>query len=73
MQELFLVEAARNKVFPIGGGVYIPVFAPQEQKASTLTEWTFFAGQTRIPEAMAPKFTSGFSTVPTENQTPSRF
>jgi len=62
MQDIFTMEAAKNKVFPIGGGLYIPVFAPQEQKASELTEWTFFEGQTRIPESMAPKFASGFST-----------
>jgi len=61
MQDIFTVEAGNNKVFPIGGGLYIPVFAPQEQKASTLTEWTFFEGHTRIPESMAPKFQSGFS------------
>jgi arylsulfatase len=62
MQDIFTVEATRNKVFPIGGGVHIPIFAPQEQKASTLTEWTFFEGHTRIPESLAPKFASGFST-----------
>jgi len=62
MQDIFTVEATRNKVFPIGGGIYIPTFAPQEQKASTLTEWTFYPGHTRIPESMAPKFASGFST-----------
>jgi len=62
MQDIFMVEAGDNKVFPIGGGTYIPVFAPQEQKASTLTEWTFFEGHSRIPESMAPKFGSGFST-----------
>ncbi len=62
MQDIFTMEATRNKVFPIGGGIYIPTFAPQEQKASTLTEWTFYPGHTRIPESMAPKFASGFST-----------
>ena len=62
MQDIFTMEATSNKVFPIGGGLYIPVFAPEEQKASTLTEWTFFEGQTRVPESMAPKFASGFST-----------
>jgi len=62
MQDIFTMEATKNKVFPIGGGVYIPVFAPQEMKASNLTEWTFFEGHTRIPESMAPKFASGFST-----------
>jgi arylsulfatase len=62
MKEIFTIEATRNKVFPLGGGLYLPMFAPQELKASTLTEWTFSEGQTRIPESMAPKFASGFST-----------
>jgi arylsulfatase A-like enzyme len=61
MQDVYTMEATKNKAFPIGGGLYIAVFAPQEQKASNLTEWTFHEGQTRIPESMAPKFASGFS------------
>jgi arylsulfatase len=31
--------------------------------SSPLTEWSFYAGQDRIPEALAPKFTSGRSTL----------
>ena len=34
-------------------------------RASALTEWTLYQGQTRIVEALAPKFTSGFSTLST--------
>ena len=62
MEDFFTMEATKNKVFPLGGGLYLPTFAPQELKASTLTEWTFFEGQTRVPESLAPKFASGFST-----------
>jgi arylsulfatase len=62
LQDIYMVEAGSNKVFPIGGGLYTTVFAPQEIKASTLTEWTFREGQARVPESMAPKFQSGFST-----------
>ncbi len=62
MQDIFMVEAGTNKVFPLGGGLYLPTFAPQELKASRLTEWTFSEGQARIPESLAPKFASGFST-----------
>ena len=61
MQDIFTIEATKNHVFPIGGGLYTSTFAPQEMKASRLTEWTFFEGQGRIPESMAPKFASGFS------------
>ena len=61
MQEYFTMEATRNNVFPIGGGIYLLTFAPQELRASKLTEWTFSEGITRVPESMAPKFSSGFS------------
>jgi len=61
MQDYFTVEAARNNVFPLGGGIYLLNFKPQDLKGSKLTEWTLYEGQTRIPESMAPKFSTGFS------------
>jgi arylsulfatase len=61
MQNLFTMEATRNNVFPLGGGIYLINFDPQNLKGSTLTEWTFSEGHTRIPESMAPKSSSGFS------------
>ena len=65
MKDMFTMEATRNKVFPIGGGLYIPAYHPAEQRASTLKEWDFFPGQTRIAEVLAPRFTSGHSTLST--------
>jgi arylsulfatase len=65
MKDLFTMEATKNKVFPIGGGLYMPVYHPEEMLASKLTEWNFFPGQTRIAETLAPKFVSGFSTLAT--------
>ncbi len=62
MKEAFLIEGVKNKVFPIGGSLYAIAYHPEEIKASTLTEWNMYEGMTRIPEAMAPKFQSGFST-----------
>jgi arylsulfatase A-like enzyme len=64
LKEMFMVQAATNQVLPIGAGIYLAL-NPQDARASALTEWEFFPGQTRIPEAMAPKFTSGFSTLAT--------
>lgn len=61
MKDQFLMEAVRNKVLPIGGGYYIPAYHPDEMRASNLTQWTFYEGQVRIAESLAPKFTSGFS------------
>ena len=62
MQDAFLVEAEKNKVFPIGGSLYIVAYHPEEMKATTLSTWNLYAGMTRIPESQAPKFMSGFST-----------
>ena len=61
LKETFTMQATENKVFPVGGAFYTSALHPEEIRASTLTEWTFFPGQTRIPESMAPKFVSGFS------------
>jgi arylsulfatase A-like enzyme len=61
LQDMFMVQAAKNNVLPIGGGLYTGVYHPEEARASSLTEWTLYEGQTRIVESLAPKFTSGFS------------
>jgi arylsulfatase len=64
MREQFIMEATKNKVLPVGGGLYMGLH-PDELRASNLKEWTFSEGQTRIPEPLAPKFTSGFSSLAT--------
>jgi len=62
MKDAFLVEGVKNKVFPIGAGLYTVAYHPEEMKATTLTEWNMYEGMTRIAESQAPKFMSGFST-----------
>ena len=54
MKEIFLIEAARNKALPIGGGLWIPVLHPELRIAPLNTEWTFFGDTVRIPEFAAP-------------------
>jgi len=61
MKALFDKEATDNLVYPIGASMYTMLFSPSELPSSPLKEWTFYEGQTRIPESMAPKFTSGRS------------
>ena len=61
MKDSFTMQATENKVFPVGGAFYTSALHPEEIRSSTLTEWTFFPGQVRIPESMAPKFVSGRS------------
>jgi arylsulfatase len=61
LKEIFMQEASDNKVFPIGASMYTAFFSPAEMPSSPLSEWNFYEGQVRIPEAIAPKFASGRS------------
>ena len=54
MQELFLIEATKNKALPIGGGLFIPVFHPELRVSPPNTEWTFPGDFVRMPEFTAP-------------------
>lgn len=63
LKALFDEEATKNNVFPIGASMYTAFYSPSAMPTSPLTEWPFFEGQDRIPEAMAPKFLSGRSSL----------
>ena len=54
MKEMFLIEAAKNKALPIGGGLWVPVLHPELRIAPPYTEWTFSGDITRMPEFCAP-------------------
>ena len=62
MKDTFIVEATKNKVFPIGAGLYTVAYHPEDVKASTLTEWNLYPGMSRLAESQSPKYQSGFST-----------
>ena len=63
LKAVFDKEATDNLVYPIGAGLYTALYNSSEMPSSPLTEWSFFEGQSRIPEAIAPKFASGRSTL----------
>jgi arylsulfatase len=63
LKSVFDQEAAANLVYPVGASYYTTLFSPSELPSSPLKEWSFYAGQDRIPEALAPKFISGESTL----------
>ena len=63
LKALFEEEASKNSVFPIGAAIYTAIYSPSEMPSTALTQWSFFEGQDRIPESMAPKFVSGRSTL----------
>jgi len=58
MKKLFLVEAEKNNVLPVGGGLYAGIH-PEDMKRSSNTAWTLFEGMTRIPESEAPNVRNG--------------
>ncbi len=63
LKDLFDQEATANLVYPIGGSYYTAFYHPSEMPSSSLTQWSFYEGQDRIPESLAPKFVSGRSTL----------
>ncbi|WP_336502588.1 arylsulfatase [Microbacterium paraoxydans] len=54
MKRLFAAEAARNSVYPVGGGLWVPVFHPELRISTPYREWNFAGDITRIPEFIAP-------------------
>ncbi|MBL9145143.1 MAG: arylsulfatase [Verrucomicrobiaceae bacterium] len=70
MKSLFLVEAAKNKDLPIGGGLWTPIFHPEDAPATPYTEWTFNGAITGMPEFTAPKLGKFDNTVSMELDVP---
>ncbi len=54
MKELFAIEAARNSVYPIGGGLWIPALHPELRISTPYREWNFGPDIIRMPELCAP-------------------
>ncbi len=54
MREMFAIEAARNAVLPIGGGLWVPVYHPELRISPPYREWEFAGDMVRMPEFCAP-------------------
>lgn len=54
MKDVFTMEFAKNKGYPIGGGLFIPVMRPDLRISTPYTEWTFSGNINRMPEFTAP-------------------
>jgi arylsulfatase len=71
MKALFIEESKKNKNVPIGGGLWsTAMFHPEDAPAPTLTEWSFDAPITRMPESAAPKLGKNSSLVTMEVDAP---
>jgi arylsulfatase len=71
MKDWFTIEASRNRVFPVGGGLFIPL-NPTRTKASTQTEWSFPDGVVRTPEFVAPNLRSRSNVVTVDAEFPEK-
>ena len=68
MRELFAIEAARNQVLPIGGGLWVPIFHPELRITPPYREWEFPGEITRMPEFCAPALGNKNNTVTVEGR-----
>ena len=70
LKEIFLIEATRNKVLPIGGGLWVPLFHPELRVAPPYTEWRFSGDMVRMPEFCAPALGNKPNVVTIEAEVP---
>lgn len=54
LKQMFLIEATKNKVLPIGGGLWVAALHPELRISTPYKEWTFSGNMTRMPEFTAP-------------------
>lgn len=71
LKSLFIVESAKYKNMPIGGGLWsTAMYHPEDAPASALTAWTFEKPITYMPESAAPKLGKNSNTVTMEVEVP---
>ena len=70
MKETFAIEAAKNRVYPIGGGLYVPAFHPELRISTPNREWNFTGDITRMPEFCAPALGNRANVVTIEADVP---
>jgi arylsulfatase A-like enzyme len=70
MRELFAMEAARNKVYPIGGGLWVPLLHPELRISPPYAEWDFAGSMQRMPEFAAPALGNKANVVTIEADIP---
>lgn len=72
LREVFAIEAARNSVYPIGGGLWVPVFHPEMRISTPYREWTFTGDIVRMPEFCAPALGNRANSVVVDADLPDR-
>jgi arylsulfatase A-like enzyme len=54
MKETFSIEAAKNSVYPVGGGLWVLVYHPELRISTPYRDWNFAGDIVRMPEFCAP-------------------
>ena len=54
LKDTFSIEAAKNSVYPVGGGLWITVLHPELRISTPYREWNFTGDVIRMPEPCAP-------------------
>ena len=70
LKNLFLVESAKYKNLPIGGGLWTTIFHPEMKVAPNATYWELPGTITRIPEGCAPRLGAVNNRVVLDMETP---
>ena len=63
LKETFSIEAAKNSVYPIGGGLWIIAYHPEMRVSTPYREWDYSGTITRVPEFCAPALGNRGNTV----------
>ena len=71
MKELFTMEFAKNKGFPVGAGLWV-VTNPQDRISTPYMEWNFSGDITRMPEFTAPKLGNKANVVTIDADIPAK-
>lgn len=70
LKEVFAIEAARNSVYPIGGGMWVMVLHPEMRISTPYREWSFTGDIVRMPEFCAPALGNRANTVTIDAELP---
>jgi arylsulfatase len=70
LREVFAIEAARNSAYPIGGGLWVPVYHPELRISTPYREWTFTGDIVRMPEFCAPALGNRANSVVVDAEVP---
>ena len=70
MREMFAIEAAKNSVYPVGGGLWVIVLHPELRISTPYREWNFTGDITRMPEFCAPALGNRENVVTIEAELP---